>query len=301
MARLSAHGTSQRLDGIPTERPKGAPKKSSRGVLRRKRRSAAAAALDVRVIELEARSVLALDEVDLGRLEILKAQGVDVELYAVRLELLVHLADLVFEVEVVAEPCASPSDDAKPKPLSFEVLGGSDVLDLGGSLLGDRNHLPASIGSLQAPRQAPSPRLCFTQPPPRISSNAPPSHATRKLPGPDGASPAKPADGLPYEEEGGEPGADGIARGGAPRSQMTSPRSVTSPAWKTPTWPSGPAKAIRPEPSTRVAVWTGAKIGAASPPSTSTPPGITESRSRETAPAPSRATRRVPVAVASRT
>src|SRR5580692_6950179 len=111
------------------------------GALRRKRGAAAAATLDVRVVELETRPVLALDEVDLGRLEVLKAQGVDVELYAVRLELLVHFSDLVLEVEIVGKARAAPAYDAEAETLALQALSGGNVLDFRSGFFGDRDHL----------------------------------------------------------------------------------------------------------------------------------------------------------------
>src|SRR5262245_12472946 len=69
--------------------------------LKADRATAAAAALGVRVVELETRAVNAFDVIDLGIFEVLERERVDVELHAVRLVLLVHLLDLVLEVEVV--------------------------------------------------------------------------------------------------------------------------------------------------------------------------------------------------------
>src|ERR1019366_7474706 len=109
----------------------------------RERRAAAAGALGVRVVELEARSVEAFDVVDLGVLEVLEAHRIDVELHAVRLELLVHVADLVLEVEVVGEASAASADHAQAEPLPAKGFGLGDLADLRGGLLGDRDHLEA--------------------------------------------------------------------------------------------------------------------------------------------------------------
>src|SRR5579883_1549989 len=79
--------------------------------------AAAAGAFGVRVVELEPGPVQPLDVVDLRTLEVLEAQRIDVELDAVRLELLVELADLVLEVEIVGEAGAAAADHAQTQPL----------------------------------------------------------------------------------------------------------------------------------------------------------------------------------------
>src|SRR5262249_23090527 len=133
--------------GLGAEPPSG---------LCRERGPAAAGALDVRVAELEAGAVEALYVVDLGPVEVLVAERVDVELDALVLERLVELGRLVLEVEVVGEAGAPSADDAQAQPLAREVLGGGDFQDLLGRLLRDRDHPPAS--STSAPRRCPSGR-----------------------------------------------------------------------------------------------------------------------------------------------
>src|ERR1017187_9972521 len=95
------------LQCTPRARLRGTPPPRTRLRLRRERRAAAAGAFGVRVVELETRSVEPLDVVDLGVLEVLEAHRIDVELHPVRLELLVHVADLVLEVEIVGEASAA--------------------------------------------------------------------------------------------------------------------------------------------------------------------------------------------------
>src|SRR5690606_24876753 len=106
----------------------------------REGRAAAAGAGHVRVRELEARAVEALDEVDLGAVEVLVAQRIDVHLDALVLELLVHRGGGVLEVEVVVEPGAPAADDAQAQALAVEPLLRGDLLNLRGSLVGDRDH-----------------------------------------------------------------------------------------------------------------------------------------------------------------
>src|SRR5690606_12731671 len=102
--------------------------------------AAAAGAADVGVTELEAGPLDALHVVDLRAVQVLEAQGIHVELDAVRLEVLVHLRGLVFEVEIVLEAGAAASHDAEPEALSLQALRARNFLDLAGRERGDRNH-----------------------------------------------------------------------------------------------------------------------------------------------------------------
>src|SRR5262249_3575571 len=98
----------------------------------------------VRVAELEAGAVEALDVVDLGPVEVLEAQRVDVELDALVLERLVELGRLVLEVEVVGEARAAAADDTQPQALPQELLCDGDLLDLLCRLLRDGDHPTSS-------------------------------------------------------------------------------------------------------------------------------------------------------------
>src|SRR5688572_17680182 len=94
-----------------TDRPEAA-------VLRRncsdlKRRTAAASAGHVRIAELEARAMSAFDVVDLGSIEILIAQRIDIEPHSIRLEALVELGGGFFEVQVVLETGAAAAHHAE--------------------------------------------------------------------------------------------------------------------------------------------------------------------------------------------
>ena len=80
--------------------------------------AAPAGALHVRVAELEAGAVEALDVVDLRPVQVLVAQGIDVELDALVLERLVEVGRLVLEVEVVREARAAAADDAEAQALA---------------------------------------------------------------------------------------------------------------------------------------------------------------------------------------
>src|SRR5215475_8846415 len=73
---------------------------------------ATASALHVRIVELETRAVEPFDVVDFGAVEILEAERVDIEVDAVRLERLVHVGRLVFEVEVVRKARAPAAHDS---------------------------------------------------------------------------------------------------------------------------------------------------------------------------------------------
>src|SRR4029078_8519159 len=83
--------------------------------------AAAAGALHVGVAELEARAVQALDVVDLGALEVLVAERVDVELDPLVLEGFLEVGGFVLEIEVVREASASAADDPEAKALPVEL------------------------------------------------------------------------------------------------------------------------------------------------------------------------------------
>src|ERR1019366_7176686 len=248
----------------------------------RERRAAAAGALGVRVVELEARSVEAYDVVDLGVLEVLEAHRIDVELHAVRLELLVHVAALVLEVEVVGEPGAPSTDHAQSQPLPGEGLGLGDFANLGGGLLGDRDHvtrhyrfeaagLPLLVAGTRAPARSPPPPppspapTRGSAPPtsPLTSTTAPDRHATTKAPGPRGAIPAAP------ELAGTPPGPPpGTAPARAHVSLWSSTVAPPPPAPATaPASPDNVAKTSRPAGSTRRAEVGGSASGGGAPPS----------------------------------
>jgi hypothetical protein len=82
-----------------------------------------------------------LDVIDLGVIEVLERQRIDVELHPVALELLVHLPHRLLEVEVVGEARAATADDPQPQPLPLQVLRLGDLLDLARRAFRDRDHL----------------------------------------------------------------------------------------------------------------------------------------------------------------
>ena len=86
----------------------------------------------------------ALGKVDFHVLQVLKAQGVDVQLHPARLELLVQLANRFIEVQIVREAGATSSDDTHPDPLTVEVFCVCDFLDLRRCQFRNGNHVDLS-------------------------------------------------------------------------------------------------------------------------------------------------------------
>src|SRR5688572_12764725 len=108
--------------------------------LYREARAAAAGALHVRVVELEARALQPLDVVDHRAREVHQAHLVDDDVDAVDREPAIDLGGLV-EVEVVREPGAAAADDAQPqRHVGLDRLGGADLVDLRGRQVGDPDH-----------------------------------------------------------------------------------------------------------------------------------------------------------------
>ena len=66
--------------------------------------------------------------VHLGAVEVLEAERIDEHLDAVRLEALVHVSRLIFEVEVVLESGAAAANDSKSQSLASKTFGACNFL-----------------------------------------------------------------------------------------------------------------------------------------------------------------------------
>src|SRR5688500_15596355 len=90
------------------------------------------------------------DVVDLRAVQVLKAERVDVEVDAVRLEAFVHVGRLVLEVKIVGEPGAPTPNHAKPETLALQSLGISDFFYFLGGFLGDGYHRGCPLARMRA-------------------------------------------------------------------------------------------------------------------------------------------------------
>src|SRR5215210_2984251 len=99
--------------------------------------TAAAASLDVRVVDGETCAHQAVDVVELGAHDVGNAHGVDEHPDALGLEDLVVVGDLVVEVDAVLEPGAAPGPDADTQREVFLAFLGHEGLDLLGGVVGD--------------------------------------------------------------------------------------------------------------------------------------------------------------------
>src|SRR5919106_5718623 len=106
-------------------------------MLTSKRAAAAAAALDVGVVDGEAGAHEAVDVVELGAHDVRNAHGVDEHPDALGLEDLVVVGDLVVEVDAVLETGAASGPHADTQREVFLTLLGHEGLDLLGSVVGD--------------------------------------------------------------------------------------------------------------------------------------------------------------------
>src|SRR5580704_16796688 len=108
--------------------------------LYRERRAAAAGRLHVRIVELEAGALQALDVVDLRAREIHQAHLVDDALDACGHDLAIDLGGLV-EVEVVREAGAAAADHAETeRHAALDPFGIADLVDLRRSSRSDEEH-----------------------------------------------------------------------------------------------------------------------------------------------------------------
>src|SRR5215210_1534791 len=117
-------------------------------VLDLERVAATAPGRGVRVVDREA-ALEAVDEVDLGALEIGGAERIDDDADAVRLELVVTLHRAAIEAERVLEAGAPAAldGDAQHRGLAFRLLG-HQTLDLEGGALGERDDGDGTFGEL---------------------------------------------------------------------------------------------------------------------------------------------------------
>ena len=109
-----------------TDQPSGSESRFRSGL---ERRAAAAGARDVRIAELEPGAVGAFDVVDLRSVQVLVAEGIDEQLYAVSFEQLVEIRGFVLEVQVVLETGAATTDHAEAEALTFEAFRPGDLFN----------------------------------------------------------------------------------------------------------------------------------------------------------------------------
>jgi hypothetical protein len=105
-----------------------------------KRAAAAARALHVRVIELEAGTFDGLDVIDLDAVQVHRTHLVDRDLEAVKIHHLIGLIGLVFECHVILETGAASSDDGNAQRHRHRILHAHDFLDLGAGSGSQTNH-----------------------------------------------------------------------------------------------------------------------------------------------------------------
>jgi hypothetical protein len=108
--------------------------------LNAKRTTAAAGALHVRVIELEAGAFDALDVVDLDAIQVHRAHLVDRDLEPIKVDHLIGLIGLVFKCHVVLETGAASSNDGNAQRHRHRILHAHDFLNLGAGSGSQTNH-----------------------------------------------------------------------------------------------------------------------------------------------------------------
>jgi len=106
-----------------------------------KRTAAAASALHVRVIELEAGALDGLDVIDLDAIQIHRAHLVNRDLEPVKIHDLIGLIGLVFKRHVVLETGAASADDGNAQRHRDRILHAHDFLDLGAGSRSQTNHI----------------------------------------------------------------------------------------------------------------------------------------------------------------
>src|SRR3712207_2408946 len=99
--------------------------------------AAAAATLDVRVVDGEAGAHEAVDVVELAAHDVRDAHGVDEDLDALLVQNLVVVVDLVVEVDRVLEAGASTGPDTDAQREVLLAFLGHKVLDLLGRVVGE--------------------------------------------------------------------------------------------------------------------------------------------------------------------
>ena len=117
-------------------------------------RGAATACRDhVRVVDLEAGALQALDVVDDRPVHVGQARTVDEQAQAVVLEDLVAVALRVERERVLeARAAAAAHADAEARCAHVGALGGEELLDLLGALVGEGDHVSVSVGRSNASR-----------------------------------------------------------------------------------------------------------------------------------------------------
>src|SRR5690554_4581018 len=90
---------------------------------------ASACGLGLRIDKLKARAVEPLDIIDLRPLEVLVAHHIDIDGHTMRDELLVKLAMLILEEEIVAKARTSTAEHANTERLFGDLLELSNFFD----------------------------------------------------------------------------------------------------------------------------------------------------------------------------
>src|SRR5687768_8595800 len=113
------------------------------------RRAAAAGRRGIRILDCEAAAGDRFDEVDLGTLEVPDADGINIELDAVRFEYLVAVATGLFDHQPVLKARASPALHEHAQTAVLLLLFGQKLGDFGGCRRRHVNHV-ISPGSNRA-------------------------------------------------------------------------------------------------------------------------------------------------------
>jgi hypothetical protein len=108
--------------------------------LNAKRAAAAAGALHVRIIELEAGTLDGFDVIDLNAIQIHRAHLVNRDLEPVKIHDLIGLIGLVFKRHMVLETRAASADDGNAQRHRDRILHAHDFLDLGAGSRSQTNH-----------------------------------------------------------------------------------------------------------------------------------------------------------------
>jgi hypothetical protein len=93
----------------------------------------------VRVLDLEPRAVQVVDVVDLGAEQVDGALGVDHDRNAVLFGLLVPVADLVVEHELVLQTAATAAHDLEAQGVARATVAIDELPDLGRRVFGERD------------------------------------------------------------------------------------------------------------------------------------------------------------------
>jgi len=108
--------------------------------LNAKRAAAAASALHVRVVELEAGALDGLNVINLDAIQIHRAHLVDRDLQPVKIHDFVSLVRRIFKCHVVLETGAASADDGNAQRHRYRILHAHDFLDLGAGSGSQTNH-----------------------------------------------------------------------------------------------------------------------------------------------------------------